>query len=626
MADSFDFPLATEVWTPNVLTPEDRASRRLNKLNGLARLKPRYTLAQAATELDGLGTHLEVIYPDTNKNRRFMLREAHRFFVNYQREQYLLMLLGSVLFVLLIACVNVANLQFARATGRLREMGIRVALGASRKQIIRQLVTESVLLSVPSAALGLLVADWGMNLIKAGMPPELVRFVHGWKEIQLDERVLIATLIAALLSSFLAGLVPAWQCSRPNVIDALREGGRSGSAGHSRNLLRNLLVTAEIIFAVVLLVGAGLMVRGFRAQVDSGARLEPATLLTMRLAMTDHQSREPHQIANFYREVLDRISGLPGINSIAAVTALPYSGHSDSGVFTIEGRQREPNNLPRSMRQVVSPSYFDTLHIPLQDGRLLLSSDGPDAPKVALISERLAARWWQGQSPLGQHIQVGEPDPKSPWYTIVGVVGDLMHSPYDREPRPAIYLSYQQAPTPWMDISVRTAGDPMLMVPQITSAIHQVDPEQPVTDIRSMEQAIRNSAIGLNYMAVLMGVFGLLALALSALGVYGVMAYLVSEQTREIGIRMALGAQRQNVLSLILRRGLRPVAAGLILGLPLAWGFSHLLASVIYGVAANDIATFVGVPSSLILAALLAVYFPAWRATKIDPIVALRYE
>ena len=627
MPDSFDFPLGTEIWTPQALTAADRASRRLNSLTSLARLKPGHTVDGAAAELDSIAARLEQSYPDTNKNRRFMARPAHWFLVNYQREQYLIMVLASALFVLVIACVNVANLQFARAPGRLHEVAVRTAVGASRWRVIAQLVTESTMLSVAGAALSLILAGWAMRMIKAGMPPELVRFVHGWNEIQLDLRVLVVTLVTAVLSGILAGIAPAWQCSRPNLTDALKAGGRGGSAGGSRRVLRNILVAAEITLAVVLLVGAGLMVRGFRAQVDGGKELEPATLLTLRLSLPGGKYREPHQVSGFYRDVLNRVGSLPGVRSAAAVTALPYSGHSASRTFTIEGRPLERGEMPAGMYQATSPSYFETLHIPLVEGRLLRESDGPDAPKVALISGRIAARWWKSESPIGKRIHVGERDSQNPWLTIVGVVGDVIHSPYEREPRPTFYVPYAQAPELWMDIAVRATGvDSLTLAPAVTSAIRDVDREQPVTDMRTMEKAIRNSAIGLNYMAVLMGVFGLLALGLSVIGVHGVIAQSISEQTREIGIRIALGAQRITVLATIFRRGILPVAGGLLFGLPLAWGFSRFLSSVLYGVTATDAATFAGVPVMLIIAAAVAIYVPAHRATKINPIIALRHE
>jgi putative ABC transport system permease protein len=626
MPASFDFPTASELWTPLALTPADRANRRNNQLVAAARLKPGRTIEQAGAELDGLSARLEKAYPDTNKGRRLMAWPARRFMVDNYTQQYLIMLLGSVAFVLLIACVNVANLQFARATGRLREVAVRTALGASRWRVIVQLMTESVLLSLAGAVLGLLIGTWGMGLIKGGMPPEIERYILGWKDIQLDGRTLLFTLAAAVASGMLAGLAPAWQCSHPNLTDALKEGGRGGSTGGARHRLRNILVASEVALAVVLLVGAGLMVRGFRTMVANGARVQPATMLTMRLAITDNKYHEPHQRIAFYRDVLDRIRALPGVRTAAAVTALPYAQHSERRTFTIEGRPAEPDQLPSGMFQLTTPAYFDLVHIPLVAGRLLSETDGADAPKVALISQRMAERWWKNESPVGKHIRLGEPDSKSPWLTIVGVVGDIMHNPYDREPRRTIYVPFPQAPQLFMDIGVRTAGDPLALAPAVRAAIRAVDREQPITDLESMEKAIHNRAIGLNYMAVLMGVFGVLALCLSAIGVYGVMAYMVSEQTHEIGIRMALGAERQNVLAMIFRRGMLTIGAGLAVGLPLAWGFARLMASLIFGVTANDAATFVSIPLALVAAASLAIYIPARRATKIDPIVALRYE
>ena len=626
MPASFDFPIATEVWTPTALTPAQRSSRRGGMLESIARLKPGRTVEQAAAEIASISARLEKSYPDTNKGRRLMVWPARQFLVEYETRQYLIMLLGSVIFVLLIACVNVANLQFARATGRLREVAVRTALGAARWRVVAQLVTESVLLSVMGASLGLLVAKWGMSMIKGGMPPEIERYILGWKDIQMDGRTLAFTLLAAILSGILAGLAPAWQCSRPNLTDALKEGGRGGSTGGARHRLRNILVAAEIALAVVLLVGAGLMVRGFRTLVDHGTRMEPATLLTMRLELTDNKYHEPHQRVGFYRDVLARIASLPGVRSAAAVTALPYANHSNGRAFTIEGRPVEPENQPNGMYQVASPGYFETLRVPLRAGRLLSDGDGADAPKVALLSERMVKRWWKDESPVGKHIKLGPADSKNPGLTIVGVVGDVTHNPYDRELRRVIYVPYQQASALSMDIGVRTAGDPLRLAPAITAAVHAVDREQPVTDMLTMQRAIHNRAIGLNYMAVLMGVFGVLALLLSAIGVYGVMAYLVSEQTHEIGIRMALGAERQNVLAMIFRRGMKTIAIGLVAGLPLAYGFARLMSSLIYGVTASDAATFVAIPLALIAAAALAIYIPARRAMKIDPIVALRYE
>jgi putative ABC transport system permease protein len=626
MPSSFDFPQAAEVWTPMGLTPEQRNSHTAQTLQSIARLKPGRTIEQATAEVDGIARRLEKSYPESNKNRHFVVWPVLRFLVGDLTKQYLVMLLGAVAFVLLIACVNVANLQFARATGRLREVAVRRALGAGRWRVIAQLVTESVLLSLLGAGLGLLLAYWGINLIRGGMPAEIERYVLGFKDIQIDGRTLVFTLIAAVASGILAGLAPAWQGSHPNLTSALREGGRGSSTGRARQRLRNILVASEIALAVVLLVGAGLMVRGFSTLLNTGKAIEPETLLTLRLAITDNKYHEKPQIVEFYRHVLERIQALPGVRSAAAVTTLPYSDHSEGRDFTIKGRTVDPGDVPNGMYQVSSPEYFATLHVPLRDGRFLLPSDGPTAPPVALISERIAQRWWKNKSPIGEQIRIGEADSKEPWMTVVGVVGDVSHNPYDRAPRPAIYVPYQQRPALWMDIGVRTAGDPLLLAPAVTAAIHSVDPDQPISEMRSMEKSIHNRAIGLNYVASLMGVFGIIALVLSAIGVYGVMSYMVSEQTRDIGLRMALGAPRGSVLGSVFRRGMTVTAAGLIVGMPLAYALARLMASLIYGVTSTDVLTFVGIPLALIGAAALAIYIPARRAMQIDPIIALRYE
>ncbi len=626
MPASFDFPVATEVWTPLAQTPAQRASRRGDTVVPLARLKPGRTAAQAESELASISSRLAKSYPDTNKTRHFMIWPSYRFVVDYETQQYLTMLFGSVLFVLLIACANVANLQFARATGRLREVAVRTALGASRWRMITQLVTESVLLALAGSALGLLIGKWGMVLIKNGMPAEIQRYIQGWKDIQLDERALAFTLVAAVAAGILSGLAPAWQCSRPSLTDTLKEGGRGSSVGRGHHRLRGILVTAEVALAVVLLVGAGLMVRGFKSMVDTGARLEPDTLLQLRLALTDNKYHEPFRRQAFYRDVLMRVNSLPGVRNATVVTSMPYSDHSDGRIFTIEGKPLEPGNPPQAMYQVSSSSYFETLRVPLIAGRFLAESDGADAPKVVIISQSTARRYWNGQSPLGQKIKIGLADSRNAWMTIVGVVGDMPHNPYDRQPRRCMYVSYQQFPALWMDVGVRTAGDPLRLAPAVTAAIREVDREQPITDVQTMAKAIHNRAIGLNYMAVLMGVFGLLALVLSAIGVYGVMAYMVTEQTHEIGIRVALGAPGSRVMGMIFRKGMWTIGAGLVIGLPLAFGLAKAMSSLLYGVTANDPATFIGITAALLAVAALAIYIPAQRAMKIDPIVALRYE
>jgi putative ABC transport system permease protein len=626
MPASVNFPLPTEVWTPLALTLEQRHSRANQSVTMVGRLKPGCTLPQAAAEIDGIARRLAAQYPDTNKNRRFLVRSTLEFLIGVENKQYALLLFWSVMFVLLIACANVANLQYARATGRAREIALRTALGAARWRLIAQVVMECVILSLGGALAGIAFAEWGLDMIRAGMPPRIGKYIVGWQQIHLDMRTLAFMLAAAVLAGIVAGLAPAWQCSRPNLTESLRDGGRGSSSGRARRRLRGILVGAEIALAVVLLVGASLMVRGFQALVRGAANLEPATLLSMRLALTDTKYHDDSQMRGFYDDVLRRIDALPGVKSATAVTALPYSGHSSGRAFTIEGRPVERGNQPSGQVQNVSPRYFETLRVPLRKGRFLSASDGADTVRAGVVSERMAQLWWPHESPIGKRLKFGGPDSKQPWITVVGVVGDTTHDVFDRNPRSALYVPMAQYPRLWMDVAVRTAGDPLRLAPAVTAAIRAVDPEQPISSMATLETWMHEQSVGLNYMAVLMGIFGALALVLSSVGVYGVMAYVVSEQTPEIGIRMALGAARSSVLAMVFRRGMVTALAGLAVGLAMAAGFAHLIAFMIYGVSETDPATFIGIPIALLAAAALAIYIPARRAMKIDPIVALRYE
>jgi putative ABC transport system permease protein len=440
----------------------------------------------------------------------------------------------------------------------------------------------------------------------------------------MDRRTLLFTLAAAVASGILAGLVPAWQGTRSNLHEALKEGGRSSSAGRGRNRLRGVLVAAEIALSMVLLVGASLMIRGTGALIDNSRCFEPATLLTLRLSITENRYPKSSQQAAFYRQVVERTSAIPGVRAAFAVKAMPYTGHYYGRGFTIENRVPEPGNQPGALFQVVSPNYFSTMHVPLRQGRVLSPADGPDNRRVAVIGEYTARRWWPGEpAPIGKRIQF---DSSTEWVTIVGIVADVPHHPFERGPSPVVYVPVEQFPQAHMDFGVRTAGDPSQIASAVVKAIHSVDSEEPITDVFPFEDVAKHQTLGLIYVAVIMGFYGLVALILSSVGVYGVMSYLVSQQTHDIGVRVALGASRPSVLGMVFRRGMVTVMGGMAVGLVAAYAMARLLALLIFGVPAGDPVTFLGIPLVLVAAAALAIYIPARRATGIDPIVALRYE
>ena len=627
MPKNFVFPMTSELWTPLRLTPAESNARDSHYLTLMGLLKPGRTVAQATAEVETIASRLARAYPATNKDRRFYSMGAHEFLIGTYNRQYTIMMFVSVLFVLLIACANVANLQFARALSRSREVAVRAALGAGRWRLIAQYLTESVTLSLVGAALGLLIASWDIQVILASMPAEVARHIAGWYDIKMDQRTLLFTLLAAVGSGVAAGLLPAWQGTRSNLQEALKEGGRSASAGRGRARLRGVLVAAEIALSMVLLVGASLMIRGTGALLDNSRSFEPSTLLTLRLSITENRYPKDSERAAFFRHAIERASAVPGVRAAFAVKSMPYSGHYYGRQFIIENRVPEPGNQPGGMFQVVTPNYFSTMHVPLIEGRPLSPADGPDNTRVAVISEHTAQRWWPGEvSPIGQRIRFDSHDGTGEWVTVVGIAGDVPHNPFQRSPYAVVYVPFEQFPQEQMDFGVRTAGDPRLLESAIVKAIRTVDPEEPIADVFPLEELARLHTLGLIYVAVLLGVYGLIALVLSSVGVYGVMSYLVSQQTHDIGVRMALGASRPGVLGMIFRRGLVTVGGGMAVGLAAAYAVARLLALLIFGVPATDAVTFLGIPLVLAAAAALAIYIPARRATGIDPIVALRYE
>ena len=627
MPKGFNFPLPAQLWVPLAMTPAEMSQRSPHTLQVLGRLKPGVTEGQARAEMETIAQRMEVSYPLSNKGWGVWLQPLRIFISGNLTREYTELLLVAVGFVLLIACANVANLQFARAAGRQREMALRTALGATRWRVMRQILTESVILSLAGAAIGLLLGQWGIELIRGNMPADVARFVAGWQEIRLDGRTFAFTLAVAIAAGIISGLAPALQGSRPNLNETLKEGGRGSTAGHGRRRLRSILLVGEVALAMILLVGAGLMVRGVRALLDVNQNFAPESLLTMRFELPDGKYRELPARRAFYQETLRQFQAIPQVQSAAISTHVPYGNGGETRFFTIEGQPAPAANEYRVAHiQTISPNYFQAMHIRLRDGREFSEQDGPDSPLVAVISDRLARHYWPGENPLGRHIKAGPADSTNPWLTVVGVVEDVHEDWYERDPRPSLYRPYLQAPQSSGFISLRCAADPVSFVAAVRGAIANVDPDLPLSEIKSLERVMKDSIIGLTYVAVMMTVLGIVALVLACVGVYGVMAYAVEERTHEIGIRLALGAEPGNVVRMVMGRSVLVTAIGLAIGLSVSMLMAHFLSKLIFGVSAMDWMTFGGVSAALTASALIASYVPARRATRVDPMLVLRNE
>ena len=629
MAKGFDFPMPAEAWIPLPLDAKARVQRDERWLWVLGRLKPGVSFAQSAAEMQGLAQRQSELYPDTNKGwqlRPLLLRE---FVTGNLTRQYTILLLGAVGFVLLIACADVANVQFARMSGRANEFAVRAALGGSRWRVIRQLLTESILLSLGGAALGLLLAQWDIDMILTHMPADVAKFIAGWSTIRLDFNAFLFTLVIAVLSGVLSGIAPSLLTSRTNVSEALKESGRGSTVSRARGRLRGALVVAEISLALVLLVGAGLLVKNFQGLLNVNESYAPRTLLTMNLTLPDMQYAAPASRLAFHEQVLQRLNALPGVRSTAFVTDLPYSNGGGAGtdVFSIEGRPpAQRGELRNAIMETTTPSYFKILNIALHEGRILSDTDGAQTLPVAVISESLAQRYFPGENPLNKRIKIGNEDSTRPWMTIVGVVNDIHYSWINKEEIPTIYRAVRQAPPYYTTIAVRTPGDPLQFISAVRSQIVAVDPNLPLYNIKPMDRLITESIVGIAYVAAMMAVLGVIALVLASVGVFGVMSYSVSERAHEIGIRMSLGAQTSDILRMVLRSGMTLTVLGLAIGLPIAFALARALAALLFGVEATDPFSFIGLPLLLAAVAALACYLPARRAAHLDPLKALRYE
>jgi len=607
-----------DLWAPLVAGGLLHDNRRSHLLAVIARLKPRATIARAEGELNAVAAGIEQRNPGVDDPGLAVTVVGLQERLVAPMRPALIVLLCAVGCVLLIACANVANLLLARSAGREREMAVRLALGASRWRIARQLLTESALLGLTGGAAGLLLAVWGVDSITAFAPGNLPRI----DEVRIDGRVLAFTLVASLLTGILFGLAPALQLPSLSIHEVIKDGSR-GSTGTRRRWLRHFLVVSEVAVALVLLIGAGLLLNSFRRlqQVDRG--FDARNLLTLNLTLSRY-STTAQQVA-FLRQVLERTAQIPGASAVGLTSTLPLSGGPATD-FVIEGRPPlELGQEPSADIRIIDPNYFRAMGIPLRAGRPLADSDSPDAPKVMVINENMARRFWPDENPIGKRVTMKDWGPPLTG-EIVGIAGDIKADGLESETRPMLYWNYQQFPVIFDTIVVRTESDPLSLVAAVKSQIWSVDAEQPIATVATMEQLLASSVAPRRFNMLLIGVFAVVALTLAAIGIYGVISYTVSQRTHEIGIRVAMGARRLDVLKLVVGQGMGLGISGIAVGLLAAFGLTRLMSSLLFGVTATDPLTFTAIPLILMGAALAACFVPALRATKVDPMVALRYE
>ena len=620
VSSSFKEPFdpEVEVWMPVPNYPGNSGTREWRQLFGIGHLRPGVSLAQAQAEAGTIASQLAQAYPKENAGRNARLEYFSDLLVSRVRPM-LWLLFAAVGVILLIACANLANLLLARGLARQREIAVRAALGASRWRLIRQLLTETTLIGLAGGAGGLLLAYWGLYALLK-LPQNFV----STEDANLDTRVLLFALAVSVITGWLFGLVPALQLARPDLQSFLKEGARGSGEGARWNRVRGAFVVAQVALSLLLLVSAGLLIRSFDKllRVDVGFRPERLLSLEYRLPRTKY--REPQAQWNFHRLVTERIQEVPGVQSVSLVRGLPFSGNGATTAIVLPDREPPVRGMePEVMFNTAMPNYFETLGIPVIKGRLFGNQDQINTPPVVIINQTMAYRFWPNQDPLGKQVKFVEDGGTG---TVVGIVGDAKHYWLEDESRPQMYGAYSQQPGLFATVVIRTTVEPLGLSEAVRQAVWKVDADQPMWKVRTVEFLVNRSVADRKFLMALMGIFASLALMLTMIGLYGVISYLVNQRTQEIGIRMALGAQMGDILRMVLKQGMVLVLIGVALGLGAAWLMTRLMIRLLYQVSATDPVTFATIATLLIAVALMACYLPARRATKVDPLVALRYE
>ena len=637
MPRSFAFPIQglsffrpASLWVPMAFSSEELKNRGDNfNIGVVARLKPGVTLARATADAAAIAHGIQETYPAEVRGDLTLgavVTPLDEVVVGDVRT-LLLILAGAVGFVLLIACANVANLLLTRSAERRKEIAIRAALGAGRLRLLRQFLTESLMLALAGGALGLLVAKWGTDILVALAPASIPRA----QESSLDLPVLGFTLALSLLTGLIFGTVPAWTASRTHLAETLKEGGRE-STGAPHRRLRGALVVSEVALALVLLISAGLLIKSFVRCRETDPGFQPERLMTMSLALPDSTYKQATQIRSFYRQLIDRTQALPGVKAAGASTDLPLEG-AWTRIFTVEGYHPPPGEqLNMCSHSMILGGYLQALGVPLIRGRIFTDQDRPGSVPVIVVSKSIADRFWPNQDPIGKRLKWGLPQSSDPWLTVVGVVGDVKQAGLDQPTRPHTYEPWAQADDSMvqfasaLNLAVRATADPVALAGMVRSQVWSLDKQLAVADVKTMDQVVQESMAPRRFNMFLLAVFAIVSVFLAAIGIYGVISYSVAQRTHEIGVRMALGARRSDVLGLVVREGMASALIGVALGLIGALAITRLMSSLLYAVRPTDPVTFVGVAVLAAAVALLASYIPARRATKLDPMVALRYE